>query len=84
MFTLNVIIAEAFPIRNIASVIGVAGGFGALGAVLFNAFVGSLMGSIGAEKIFLVMGLLHPLALLLVWVIIKKEQPKLQGVKSNN
>ncbi|GAB3018424.1 MFS transporter [Niabella terrae] len=75
LFTINVVVGEAFPIGNVASVIGIAGGCGALGAVLFNTFVGSLIGTVGAEKIFFVMAFLHPLALLLLWRMVKKERP---------
>ncbi len=75
LFTLNVVIGEAFPIGNVASVIGIAGGCGALGAVLFNTFVGSLMGNVGAEKIFLVMAFLHPIALFLLWTMVRRERP---------
>ena len=38
LFTISVAVAEAFPVKNVASVLGIAGGFGALGAVLFNYF----------------------------------------------
>jgi len=76
LFTMGVVIAEAFPVKNIASVQGIAGGFGALGAVLFNYFVGQLMGTFSSEKIFLVMAFLHPLALLILWIFIKPEKPK--------
>src|SRR5690606_16375648 len=62
LFTISVVIAEAFPVKNVASILGIAGGFGALGAVLFNAFVGSAMGTVGAGKIFLAMAVLHPIA----------------------
>src|SRR5690606_3027370 len=31
LFTISVVIAEAFPVKNVASVLGIAGGFGALG-----------------------------------------------------
>ena len=75
LFTISVVVGEAFPIGNVASVIGIAGGCGALGAVIFNTFVGSLMGTVGAEKIFLVMALLHPIALALLWLMVKKETP---------
>ncbi len=76
LFTMGVVIAESFPVKNVASVQGIAGGFGALGAVIFNYFVGQLMGTFGSEKIFLIMAFLHPLALLILWVFIKPERPK--------
>jgi len=76
LFTISVVVAEAFPVKNVASVLGIAGGFGALGAVLFNSFVGSLMGTVGAGKIFLAMAVLHPVAILILWTMTRKEQPK--------
>lgn len=76
LFTVSVVIAEAFPVRNVASVLGIAGGFGALGAVLFNYFVGEFMGTIGAEKIFIAMAFLHPIAVLILWTMVKREVPQ--------
>ncbi len=76
LFTTSVVVAETFPMKNVASVWGIAGGFGALGAVIFNYFVGELMGTLGSEKIFFFMAFLHPLALLILWVFIKPEKPK--------
>ncbi len=74
LFIIPVVIAEAFPVKNVASVMGIAGGFGAAGAVLFNYFVGQFMGTLGAENIFIAMAFLHPLAVLILWVMIKKEK----------
>ncbi len=76
LFTTGVVIAESFPVRNVASVQGIAGGFGALGAVLFNFLVGQLMGTLGAEKIFIIMAFLHPLALLILFKVVRPEKPK--------
>ncbi len=76
LFSLSVVIAEAFPVANVASVLGIAGGFGAVGAVLFNYVVGQLMGTLGSEKIFITMAVMHPIAVLLLWVMVKKETPK--------
>lgn len=75
LFTVCVVIAESFPMKNVASVQGIAGGFGALGAVIFNYFVGQFMGEFGSEKIFFVMAFLHPLALLIIWFFVKPEKP---------
>ncbi len=75
LFTVSVVIAESFPVKNAASVLGIAGGCGALGAVLFNYFVGQFMGTLGAEKIFIVMAFLHPLAVLILWTMVKAEKP---------
>lgn len=76
LFTISVVIAEAFPVKNVASVLGIAGGFGALGAVLFNYFVGQMMGSLGAGTIFIAMAFMHPIAVLILWTMVKKERPK--------
>lgn len=76
LFTISVVVAEAFPVKNVASVLGIAGGFGALGAVLFNYFVGQFIGTLGAEKIFIAMAFLHPLAVLILWTMVRPEKPK--------
>ncbi|MBB5439829.1 ACS family hexuronate transporter-like MFS transporter [Pedobacter sp. AK017] len=75
LFTISVVIAEAFPVKNVASVLGIAGGFGALGAVGFNYFVGQFMGTLGAEKIFIAMAFLHPVAVLILWTMVRPEKP---------
>ncbi|SMC62989.1 MFS transporter [Pedobacter africanus] len=75
LFTISVVIAEAFPVKNVASVLGIAGGFGALGAVGFNYFVGQFMGTLGAGNIFIAMAFLHPLAVLILWTMVRKEKP---------
>ena len=75
LFTISVVVAEAFPVKNVASVLGIAGGFGALGAVLFNYFVGQFIGTLGAGKIFIVMAFLHPLAVLILWTMVRREKP---------
>ncbi|QBR12649.1 MFS transporter [Sphingobacterium sp. CZ-2] len=88
LFTISVVIAEAFPVKNVASVLGIAGGFGALGAVLFNYFVGQMMGSLGAGTIFIAMAFMHPVAVLILWTMVRKEKPsdnahKTQGFQVN-
>lgn len=75
LFTISVVVAEAFPLANAASVLGIAGGFGALGAALFNYYVGRFIGSLGAGNIFLIMAFLHPLATIVLWTMLRKEQP---------
>src|SRR5690606_18874885 len=79
LFTISLVVAEAFPVKNVASVLGIAGGFGALGAVLFNYFVGQFMGTLGAEKIFIAMAFLHPIAVLILWTMIRPERPPVKN-----
>lgn len=81
LFSISVVISEVFPVNNVASVLGIAGGFGAAGAVLFNFFIGHFLGTIGAHKIFLVMAFLHPIAVLILWAIVKPEKPGKKELK---
>ncbi|WP_084299465.1 MFS transporter [Dyadobacter tibetensis] len=76
LFTISVVIAEAFPVQNVSSVLGIAGGFGAAGAVFFNYFVGQYIGTVGSQGLFVAMAFLHPVAVLVLWVMVKKESPK--------
>ncbi|MGV8093101.1 MAG: MFS transporter [Mangrovibacterium sp.] len=73
IYTESVLIAETFPINNVASVLGIAGGFGAGGAVIFNYLIGQFMSSMGTSWIFMIMAILHPLTLLILWKMIRPE-----------
>lgn len=81
LFSLSVVIAETFPAKNVASVLGIAGGFGAAGAVLFNTYVGEYIGKspgeggISADRLFFIMAFLHPLAALLLATVVRPENP---------
>jgi ACS family hexuronate transporter-like MFS transporter len=75
LFSLAVVIAETFPTANVASVHGIAGGFGAAGAVVFNAYVGEMMTSFGPGRVFAVMALLHPIAAVILWTMTRREKP---------
>jgi ACS family hexuronate transporter-like MFS transporter len=74
LFSLSVVIAETFPAANVGSVLGVAGGFGAAGAVIFNACVGDAMATVGPAPIFAVMALLHPAAAVVLWRMVRPER----------
>lgn len=73
LFSLSVVIAEAFPRQNIGSVLGIAAGFGAAGAMIFNFYVGRMMATLGAGRIFAVMAVLHPIAAIILWLMVRKE-----------
>jgi ACS family hexuronate transporter-like MFS transporter len=79
LFSISVVIAETFPPGNVGSVLGIAAGFGAAGAMLFNFFVGQVIGTLGAPRMFATMALLHPLAALVLWTLVRREQPKLES-----
>jgi ACS family hexuronate transporter-like MFS transporter len=74
--TESVLIAETFPINNVASVLGIAAGCGAAGSVIFNYFIGQFLTNMGTTWIYLIMAVLHPLALFLLWYMIRPEIPK--------
>ena len=74
LFNINIVVSETFPVGNVSSVLGIAGGFGALGAILMNLFTARYIGTIGAEKVFIVLALLHPIAVLILWKFIRKEK----------
>ena len=75
LFSLSVVIAETFPLRNVASVLGIAGGCGAAGAVVFNTYVGEMMTTFGPARVFAAMAILHPIAAVVLWAMTRKEKP---------
>jgi len=75
LFSLSVVIAETFPAGNVGSVLGIAAGFGAVGAMLFNYFVGQVIGTVGTSTMFAIMACMHPLAALVLWTMTRREQP---------
>ena len=84
LFTLSVVIAETFPVGNVGSVMGIAAGFGAAGAIVFNTYVGRMMETIGSAQIFAVMAFLHPLAALLLWTMVRPERPANKTALASN
>ncbi len=81
LFSLSVVIAETYPTRNTGSVLGIAAGFGALGAIIFNYFVGQMMGKIGTANLFVVMAFLHPLAAFVLWKMVRREEPERKALR---
>jgi ACS family hexuronate transporter-like MFS transporter len=75
LYTICVVIAEAFPVKNVASVVGITAGAGAIGGCIFNYFLGSLLSTMG-NTLFLIMGLMHIVAAVLLWRMIRPEVPK--------
>jgi ACS family hexuronate transporter-like MFS transporter len=66
---------ETFPTRNVSGVLGIAAGFGALGSVLFNEFVGRACDNGVPTSIFAVMGCLHLVAVIVLWTMTRRENP---------
>lgn len=75
LYTLPVVLAETFPIKNVATVMGVCCGAGALGSVVFNQFVGSIPTELWTV-LFGVMAVLHPLSALLLSKMVRPETPQ--------
>lgn len=61
---LSPLVADLFPSGNVASVWGITGAFGALGAMIFNHQIGRLSGTVDGRYLFYVMASLHLLALI--------------------
>lgn len=74
LFILGPLVSDVFPAGNVASVWSIAGAFGATGAILFNHFIGQVSSTLGADRLFHVMGLLHPIAAVLVFLLVRRVQ----------
>lgn len=75
LYTICVVIAETFPVKNVASVVGITAGAGAIGGAIFNIFIGTLLSTMG-NVLFAVMGVLHLVAALILWKMVRREVPK--------
>jgi ACS family hexuronate transporter-like MFS transporter len=76
LFLLGTLVTDSFPAGNAASVWAIAGAFGAAGAMVFNYSVGQITTSLGSDRMFLIMAVMHPLAaVLLVWLVHKTKSP---------
>ena len=74
LYTICVVIAEAFPVRNVASGVGITAGAGAVGGAVFNIFVGDMLASMG-DVLFIIMGMLHIAAAVILWRMVRRETP---------
>lgn len=62
LFNVTTLVADVFPRHAVASVLGIAGSFGALGGLLSNMLIGGIVSSLGFAPVFLSMGFLHLIA----------------------
>ncbi|MDR1336668.1 MAG: MFS transporter [Tannerella sp.] len=83
LYTICVVIAESFPVKNVASVTGITAGFGAVGGAIFNYYVGQLLGTMGGT-LFVIMGLMHLSAIALLWKMTRPEHAnrKIKEIKT--
>ncbi|MDR1789473.1 MAG: MFS transporter [Opitutaceae bacterium] len=82
LFNVPVILSETFPAKNVAGVLGISAGFGALGSVLFNEFVGKKFDAGVPAAVFMIMGALHLIAVLVLWTMLRVETPEEKEVKN--
>ncbi len=69
MFQINIgtLIVDLYPQRTVATVFGLIAAGGGLGGIFSTQLVGYLVSQGSYDRVFLLMGLLHPVACLVVW-----------------
>lgn len=65
--TLTTLAVDLFPASRLGSIFGVIAAGSGLGGMLFTNLVGRLVTHFSYSPVFVIMGCLHPLALLLIW-----------------
>lgn len=78
LYNIGICVAESFPIKNVATVLGLACGMGAVGSAVFNLVVADLMDKMG-DMIFYMMAFLHPIAALVLIFLMKPAAPLPDG-----
>jgi ACS family hexuronate transporter-like MFS transporter len=71
---IGVLIVDLYPMKIVATVFGVIAAGSALGGLLSTELVGRIASTGVYAKIFLLMGILHPLAWLIAWTSAKSKQ----------
>jgi MFS transporter, ACS family, hexuronate transporter len=67
--------ADIFPSKVVGSVEGLLGSAGSFGGMLFGLLVGSLVSREGYGPAFLMAGLFHPLAFILILAVVRRIEP---------
>ncbi|MBO0721570.1 MAG: MFS transporter [Blastocatellia bacterium] len=67
--------ADLFPAGIVGSVEGLLGSAGSFGGMLFGLLVGYVVTNYGYTFIFLIAGLMHPAALLLILALVRRIEP---------
>lgn len=65
--TLTTLAVDLFPAERLGSIFGVVAAGSGLGGMLFTNLVGRLVTYVSYSPVFVIMGCLHPLALILIW-----------------
>lgn len=70
------VVTDIFPTGVVGSVSGLLGAVGAFGGMLFNLLAGLLLGTYHSyTMIFIILGLLHPLSLIIILLVVRKIEP---------
>jgi len=75
LFMTTSLIAEVFPIGNVASIWGMAGAVGSVGAIIFNYLLGHAAHLVGLPTLVLIMGCFHPCAALILRLMVHPLRP---------
>jgi ACS family hexuronate transporter-like MFS transporter len=72
VFQINMgtLIVDLYPERTMATVFGVIAAGSGLGGILSTQLVGELVSGGAYERVFLLMGMLHPIACVVIWISI--------------
>lgn len=76
VFQVNVsaLVVDRYPMRIVATVFGLIAGGSALGGFASTRIVGEIASTGSYDAIFLLMGLLHPLAWLMAWLSVRTKK----------
>ena len=72
--------ADIFPARVVGSVEGLLGSAGSFGGMLFGLVVGRLVEHHGYGPAFIIAGVLHPLAFIVILAVVKRIEPVVRSV----
>lgn len=64
---------DLFPSREVATAAGFSGMGGAIGGALANWFTGSIVAHFSYLPIFICAGVMHPIAIILVWLLLPEK-----------
>jgi MFS transporter, ACS family, hexuronate transporter len=71
---MGALVVDLFPMRNVATVFGLIAAGSALGGFASTRLVGQLASTGTYDEIFLLMGLLHPVAWFIAWASLRGRQ----------
>lgn len=72
--TLGVLVVDLFPRRSVATVFGLIAAGSGFGGFVSTVIIGQLVTNYSYAPVFALMGVLHPLALVLLWLV-RSDQP---------